>query len=148
MRGDGFFLDLLDATLIADRQGKQLAVVYDSANEQDLIAKTSVQCLSEFLPEGVNIDPEGENASVDKASNDVWCLISCNALFQAGAVTNHWVPGRFRETLGDSVFEETMVTARTRAMRKCIQLNQQWMDIEDDDGDQAVLDSVQLELDK
>lgn len=147
MRETGFHLDLLDASLIADREGKRLAILFDSANEQGLISKTCVQCLSEHLPEGVNIEAEGEHVSLDKASKDVWCLISCNALFQVGAVSNHWVPGYFRENLGDNVFEQALVTARTHAMRTCIQLNKDWMEVEDD-GEEAALDSIQLELDK
>lgn len=94
----GQYLDLADAQLMAEEHLGEVVLIIDDVNLQGplLLAET----LAEMVP---GLQKEG--SEINRSSKQTWVLVSCCATFEAGADRNHWIPGFFREQLGDPLYE-------------------------------------------
>ena len=93
---DGTFLEVIDAEVFCKQAGKKLAIGVDYSG-QPMEVQVSTAFWSTLLPGGGVWD---DYPVVDRSDPDIFCLISCNAAYNANDYErNHWVPGYFREQL-------------------------------------------------
>jgi hypothetical protein len=93
---EGTFLEVIDAEVFCQQAGKNLAIGVDHSG-QPMEVQVSTAFWSTLLPGGDVLD---EYPVIDRSDPDSFCLISCNAAYNANEPErNHWVPGYFKEQL-------------------------------------------------
>ncbi|CAE7216395.1 unnamed protein product, partial [Symbiodinium pilosum] len=74
----------------------EVVVVRDSPRNEP-------EYLHGFLPPGLRLR---ERPIPPKESKNLWILVFCNAGYDNKQPCNHWMPGWYRQQLGDALFEE------------------------------------------
>lgn len=106
VRGKGFHLDVLDATLFADNHDAMLHVAFDPFPGGEFKFLSCVEYFKEISP---TIDLDGSSELI-RESPHTWCLVSVNANFDNKALRNHWVAGFFKDQLQPEMWD--LLTAR------------------------------------
>ena len=114
----GYHLDVLDGQLAAEKNGKILSVVVDSADGNPIV-QTSRDFFAGMLPPGTF----QEGCPIDRFSEDSWCLVSCNAGYKQNEVRNHWCPAFFREQLSPEILPHLTVKGPRSWKQKLKDLN-------------------------
>eukprot|EP00435_Cladocopium_sp_Y103_P045847 s210_g13.t1 len=108
----GFYLDVIDAQLLAEHLERRLFIVVDRDADQ-LEFQIVDDYLATMLPPGMHfadLDP----AAGDEPAGSDWCLLSCNALYDPVGVHNHWIPLLRKKSLPESIWIDLTAGAQSK----------------------------------
>ena len=137
----GKHLELGDAFLCAELQGKSLGFIWDN-EARKLEISSAVAYVRSAIPEMVTSGSEDLNLS----SPDTWLLLTCAANWDPKSnIRNHWVPCFTQHQLGDERFWALTSLAEATARKEFVEINNkiaEWelRDPEDEDSDEQDLE--------
>ena len=111
---DCAYLELADAYLLSVLSDKALAVILHNVEEHQIMS------VEQFAKkQGLTRHPfPQQSISIDRTSSSTWCLVACNGSYQVDSGYNHWVPGFFREQIGEKAFWYLTVLAFAEASKQ------------------------------
>jgi hypothetical protein len=109
---NGFYVDVVDAQLLAEHFRARLFIVVDK-NIDQLEFQIVDHYLSTMLPKGMHFDGLDPDEEIEPSEGD-WCLLSCNALYDPDGVHNHWVPLVLKTGVPDSVWIDVTAGSQSK----------------------------------
>ena len=91
--------------------GKKLAVIVDDVESNIRVCEIEDFVEHIFSDKSMQLPPP---PVLDRLREDVWAMISRNALFDPKGPKNNWVPGFFQQQISEDQWFELTVVARNR----------------------------------